>query len=74
MNLNIPSCQSGEIRGQLDVPLATENPNAWDLVNGSQDCESTETDLPTDIEAFFNGYVTFSAVPRNKTGTCDELE
>ena len=73
-NLNIPSCQSGEIRGQLDVPLATENPNEWDLVNGSQDCESTVTNPPNDIEAFFNGYVTFSDVPRNKTGTCDMLE
>ena len=72
-NLNIPSCQSGEIRGQLDVPLATENPNGWDLVNGSQNCESTEADLPNDIEGFFNGYVTSSPVPRNKTGTCDEL-
>lgn len=73
-NLNIPSCQSGEIRGQLDVPLAIEVFNGWDLVNGSQDCESTETDLPNDIEGFFNGYVTFSAVPRNKTGTCDKIE
>jgi 5'-nucleotidase len=73
-NLNIPSCQSGEIRGQLDVPLATENPNAWDLVNGEQDCESTVMDPPNDIEGFFNGYVTFSDVPRNKTGTCDALE
>lgn len=73
-NLNIPSCQSGEIRGQLEVPLATENPNQWDLVNGSQDCESEETNLPNDIEAFFNGYVTFSSVSRNKTGTCDGLQ
>jgi 5'-nucleotidase len=72
-NLNIPSCQTGEIRGQLDVPLATDNPNGWDLVNGSQECESTVTEPPNDIEAFFNGYATFSDVPRNKTGTCDEL-
>jgi 5'-nucleotidase len=73
-NLNIPSCQSGEIRGRLELPLATENPNQWDLVNGSQDCESSETNLPNDIEAFFNGYVTLSPVPRNKTGTCDALQ
>lgn len=73
-NLNIPTCQSGEIRGELEVPLATENSNQWDLVNGSQECESTVMDLPNDIEAFFNGYVTFSDVPRNKTGTCDALE
>ena len=73
-NLNIPSCQTGEIRGELEVPLATENPNDWDLVSGSQDCESSVADPPNDIEAFFNGYVTFSPVPRNKTGTCDELE
>jgi 5'-nucleotidase len=73
-NINIPTCDSGMIRGQLEVPLALGNPNGWDLPDGFQDCESTETDLPNDIEAFFNGYVTVSSVPRNKTGTCDKLQ
>lgn len=72
-SINIPSCDAGSIRGRLDVPLATENPNDY-LLNGPQDCESTVDEVPNDVEAFFNGYTTVTPVPRNITGTCDRLE
>jgi len=72
-SVNIPSCNGdGEIRGTLEVPLATENPNAY-LLNGPQDCTSTVDDVPNDIEAFFNGYSTITPVPRNAEMTCDTL-
>jgi len=72
-SINIPSCDAGEIRGALEVPLATENPNDWLLPSGAQDCESTVEDPPNDIEAFFNGYTAISPVPRNSNMTCDKL-
>ena len=72
-SINIPSCNGeGEIRGTLEVPLATENPNEY-LINGPQDCTSTVDDVPNDIEAFFNGYSTVTPVPRNALMTCDDL-
>ena len=72
-SINIPTCEAGSlIRGTLEVPLATENPNAWPL-SGPQDCESTEENLPNDIEAFFNGYVSVSPVASNALMTCDDL-
>ncbi len=72
-NINIPSCDTGTIRGQLEVPLALENPSGWNLPDGFQDCESTVENPPDDIEAFFNGYVTITPVPSNKNDTCDDL-
>ena len=73
-SINIPTCAPGSpIRGRLDVPLATENPNGW-LLNGPQDCASTVEDLPNDVEAFFNGYITVTPVPSNSSMTCDKLD
>jgi 5'-nucleotidase len=66
-SINIPSCDTGAIRGQLEVPLALDNPNGWNLPEGFQDCESTVENPPNDIEAFFNGYTTITPVPRNTT-------
>ena len=71
-SINIPSCDTGEIRGRLEVPLGTENPNEY-VLNGPQDCESTVEDLPNDVEAFFNGYTTETPVPSNSSNTCDNL-
>ena len=72
-SINIPTCAVGsEIRGRLEVPLADENPNAW-VLNGAQDCASTVEDLPNDVEAFFNGYITVTPVPSNSSMTCDKL-
>jgi len=72
-SINVPSCDGqGEIRGSLQVPLATENPNNYLLV-GPQDCTSTADDLPNDVEAFFNGYISITPVPSNSSMTCDNL-
>ena len=72
-SINIPSCDgAGEIRGTLDVPLATENPNSH-ILNGPQDCTSTVNEVPNDVEAFFNGYAVITPVPRNSNMTCDKL-
>jgi len=65
-SINIPSCDQGSIRGALEVPLATENPNGY-LLTGPQDCTSTLENPPNDVEAFFNGYTTITPVPRNTT-------
>lgn len=73
-SINIPNCQAGgAIRGSVDVPLGTTNPNDY-VINGPQDCTSTVEDIPNDVEAFFNGYVTTSAVDRNMNRTCEKLE
>jgi 5'-nucleotidase len=60
-NLNIPTCATGgKHRGLAEVPLAgSEIPG----VIAPQDCESTLEDLPNDVEAFNNGFVTLTALP-----------
>lgn len=74
-SINIPSCNDGTtLRGRLEVPLATENPNVWALSDDPQDCTSAEEDLPNDVEAFFNGYSAVTPVPSNSNDTCDKLE
>lgn len=71
-SINIPSCDTGQIRGRVEVPLATTNPDEYNLL-GHQDCESTLEDPQDDLEAFFNGYVAVTPVPRNSSMTCDKL-
>lgn len=65
-SINVPSCGEDEIRGTVEVPLATENPNGY-LLPGPQDCTSAVEDVSTDVEAFFNGYIAVTPVPRNTT-------
>ena len=72
-SINIPTCETGEIRGRREVPTAFENPNGY-VLNGPQDCESDVTDTPNDIEAFFNGFVSITPIARNVTGTCDKYD
>ncbi len=71
-SINSPSCDTGEIRGRVDVPLATTKPDELSL-GGPQDCESTVENPQDDVEAFFNGYVAVTPVPRNSNTTCDKL-
>lgn len=65
-SLNIPTCEGGTtIRNPLEplpVPLATENPNGFRLLD-RQDCDATGIDPDTDINAFFTGWVTLTEVP-----------
>ena len=57
-NLNIPTCSSGEPRGEVDVPLAA----TADGYGDQPDCASTATDPADDIAAFLAGYVTLTPV------------
>ncbi|MBW1757799.1 MAG: survival protein SurE [Deltaproteobacteria bacterium] len=58
-SINIPSCDTGSIRGALEIGIAESS------ALQPQDCEST-LELPqNDVEAFVNGYTTLSAVPAN---------
>ena len=56
VNINIPSCTSGSIRGTLFVPPA----NTFNL--GGSDCTSTETTIPDDVAGYVNGFVTVSSI------------
>ena len=60
-NLNIPTCTSGEVRGVLEVRVATEGEGEQALA--PSDCGSTATGPDDDVEAFHNGYATLSDLP-----------
>ena len=70
-SINVPTCDPGSIRGRAEVPLATTKPDYVPSLDGQQDCESTLTDPSDDVEAFFNGYVAITPVPRNSSRTCE---
>jgi 5'-nucleotidase len=72
-SINIPSCDTGAIRGRVDVPLALEIPPYVPNLAAPQDCESTRENLEDDVSAFFNGFVTVTPVPSNSNNTCDKL-
>ncbi len=55
-NLNIPTCTTGEVRGQIEVPAAT---NA-EKYNDPADCTSTATDPTDDIAAYLIGFAPLS--------------
>jgi 5'-nucleotidase len=52
VNLNVPTCTTGAMRGVRQVPLATTTEGAV----GTSDCTSTVTAVTNDIEAFTNGF------------------
>lgn len=58
-NLNVPTCTVGEVRGLVEVPIATSAENAV----GPSDCASTLTDPVDDIQAFANGFAVVSTLP-----------
>ncbi|MCU1371677.1 MAG: Survival protein SurE [Ilumatobacteraceae bacterium] len=57
-SMNVPSCDSGEIRGLVEPEVA----DTVDAAIADQDCTSTtpEADLATDIAAFNAGFVTLT--------------
>lgn len=59
-NLNVPTCTTGVIRGQVSVPAATDAAGRELFKN---DCVSTVTDFKDDVDAFGNGYVTLTELP-----------
>jgi 5'/3'-nucleotidase len=57
-NLNVPSCDTGEVRGTLEVAsAATGDPLA------PSDCASTAEGFTDDVTAFTNGFAAISEVP-----------
>ncbi len=58
VNINVPSCPAGEVRGLVEVP-ATPTGDALAPV----DCTSTLEDPTDDVTAFSNGFATLSEVP-----------
>lgn len=57
-NLNVPTCDTGELRGQVEVASAT----AGDAGSPS-DCTSTAEGFTDDVTAFANGYATLTEIP-----------
>jgi 5'-nucleotidase len=55
-NLNIPTCPTGDVRGQIEVPVAT----SADGYNDPPNCTSTATNPTDDIQAFLIGYAPVS--------------
>lgn len=68
-NLNVPTCVTGELRGQLEVPLASDTGGANVFV---ADCTSTLEDPPDDVQAFVNGFAALSEM--NVTAMDTQLE
>ena len=73
-SINIPSCDTGAIRGRIETTLGSQLPEYVPSLVSPQDCESTREDPQDDLEAFFNGFVSVTPVPSNSNMTCDRLE
>ena len=58
VNLNVPTCATGEVRGTLEVESAT----AGDALAAS-DCTATTDGFTDDVTAFTNGFATMTVVP-----------
>jgi len=57
-NLNVPTCDTGELRGQVEVASATTG----DPLSTS-DCMSTAEGQTDDVTAFANGYAALTEIP-----------
>ena len=59
LNLNIPTCVTGTVRGVATVPKAPQDSRKLTSV----DCLSTKTTFVDDVDAFVNGYAAIAVVP-----------
>jgi 5'-nucleotidase len=57
VNLNVPTCPTGKVRGLQQVPLSS-SPAAGDAITGVPDCSSTATTFDGDVGAFLAGFAT----------------
>lgn len=65
-SLNIPSCESGQIRGMKSLPLGTQA-NGRELFKAN--CSSTVSQFNDDVDGFDNGYVTLTeSIPIEPAG------
>lgn len=60
-NLNVPTCTSGAVRGEVDAVADPAAPAAEAI--GPQDCTSTAPAPKGDVEAFVVGFATLSQLP-----------
>lgn len=58
VNLNVPSCPTGEVRGAVEVASGTSGDPL-----GVSDCTATTEGHADDVSAFIDGYATYSDVP-----------
>ena len=56
VNLNVPTCPTGSVRGLKQEPVAKSGNGITPPTN----CQSTETELTDDVQAFVNGFATAS--------------
>lgn len=61
-NLNVPSCATGEVRGVIEVPTATDV-GTRDFIATPANCASTAEDPRDDIDAYLNGFAPLAEVP-----------
>jgi 5'-nucleotidase len=57
-NINAPTCITGDIRGTVEVPVATE----LDEGATNPDCTSDATEPVDDVDAFATGYISLSVI------------
>jgi 5'-nucleotidase len=57
-NLNVPTCVTGEMRGQVEVPVATTIGEGVNIF--ATDCTSTLEGPTDDVVAFTNGFAPLS--------------
>jgi 5'-nucleotidase len=63
VNLNIPTCPTGTLRGVKSMPLSTSVDNSLKIA----DCTSKQTSFKDDIEAFNNGFATVTELDPSGT-------
>jgi 5'-nucleotidase len=62
MNLNVPNCATGVVRGEKELPTEPKVANLATALTNNQDCASTAT--PTDeVGAFNDGFATVTTIP-----------
>lgn len=65
VNLNIPTCTDGEVRGVVEVPTATDLAGRDPFVSV---CSSTASDPADDVDAITNGFAAESVVAATPAG------
>jgi broad specificity polyphosphatase/5'/3'-nucleotidase SurE len=68
LNLNVPTCSSGTLRGVKQVPPA---PDLDGATVGEVDCSSTATGPKTDIAAFADGFASVTSLQADGAPTTD---
>jgi 5'-nucleotidase len=61
VNVNIPSCSTGSVRGRVVLPAAV-NFNSGNPITTPSNCLSAKTNFVDDIDGFVNGYVTETSI------------